>query len=278
MIKMKYLTRKIIPILIFIVSTQQLFGQNLQGITIDKKSKNPIEYVNIGIKYKNIGTVSDNNGKFSIELNAQYDNDTLIFSCIGYYSFSIKVSDFKKNKYTEILLEEKTIELMEVIVNPKKFISKTLGVTAKSKSIATGFAENKLGYECGILIKVKKSAIIERLNLNIASCSYDTVFYRINFYKVTEDDNFENILQQPIYFKISKDKIGDKIEIDLKTYNIHVYGDFLVTIEHVKDLGKGHLYFCAGLSKKTYYRKTSQGKWETVLIGIGLNVDAQVEK
>ena len=56
-----------------------------------------------------------------------------------------------------------------------------------------------------------------------------------------------------------------------------VEGDFLVTLEHVKDLGPGYLYFCAGLSKITYYRKTSHGKWKTVPIGVIISVVADVE-
>ena len=56
------------------------------------------------------------------------------------------------------------------------------------------------------------------------------------------------------------------------------------TFKHVfnlyfdKPLGPGNLLFSVGLSKKTYYRKTSQGIWEKVPIGIGISVTAQVEK
>jgi len=153
-------------IIISVISTQQLPGQNYQGVTIDKETGKTIGYVNIGIKNKSIGTVSDNNGKFNIELHEHNDQDSLIFSCIGYYPFQIKVSDFRKSKQYEFFLEEKVVKLKEVIVKPKKYVSKTLGIKAKSKSITAGFSENKLGYECGILIKVKKSAIVEQLNLN----------------------------------------------------------------------------------------------------------------
>lgn len=50
------------------------------------------------------------------------------------------------------------------------------------------------------------------------------------------------------------------------------------TIEHVKDLGEGFLHFCAGLTHKTYYRKTSQGVWQTAPVGISISVIADVEK
>jgi len=75
-----------------------------------------------------------------------------------------------------------------------------------------------------------------------------------------------------------KESVKKGISIDLQSKNIVVEGDFLITLEHVRNLGNGYLYFCAGLTNKTYYRKTSQGKWETVPIGISVSVIADVEK
>jgi hypothetical protein len=57
-----------------------------------------------------------------------------------------------------------------------------------------------------------------------------------------------------------------------------VDGDFLVTLEHVKDLGPGYLYFFGAFTDRTYRRKTSQGKWESDKWGISISVEADVEK
>jgi hypothetical protein len=164
------------------------------------------------------------------------------------------------------------------IVRPRVFKERTLGVTTKFKKISAGFKDNMLGYECGILMKVKKSAFLKKVNINISNCSYDTIFYRVNIYKVHGKMDFENILREPVYLKMPKKSVGEGIVIDLAAKNIVVDGDFLVTLEHVKDLGPGNLYFCAGLSSKTYFRKTSQGKWETVPVGVSISVVADVEK
>jgi hypothetical protein len=75
-----------------------------------------------------------------------------------------------------------------------------------------------------------------------------------------------------------KEKINDVIQIDLEPYHIVVEGNFLVTLEHLRDLGEGHLNFCAAPGHKTWYRKTSQGSWETVPIGVSISVIADVEK
>ena len=265
-------------LLILLLYCQVIFGQGISGIVSNKKNKSVVEYVNIGIPGKGIGTVSDNNGRFNLTIDPQFNNDTLIFSCVGYMPFSIKISDLRNSGTKNIALQEKVYELSSVTIKPKNYKQLTLGVTAKSTKFSAGFKDNLLGYECGVLIKVKKSASIKRVNINIANCTFDSIFYRVNIYKVVGKMNFVNILNTPIYLFLSKDKVSDEIHLDLQSRNITVDGDFLVTLEHVKDLGKGHLYFCVGLMDKTYYRKTSQGEWKTVPIGISISVDADVEK
>ena len=227
---------------------------------------------------KNTGTVAGNDGKYSLTIDKQFDNDTLMISCIGFKPVSLKISDFKKQDNYNIYLEEKVFDVHEVIVKPRIFKQKTLGVTTKSRLAVAGFEDNKLGYECGVLMKSGKSAVIEKININFASCAYDTIFYRLNIYRINDKKTFENILTEPIYLKLSKDKTKETVSIDMKPYDLIIKGDFLVTLEHVRNLGKGDLYFCCGLSNKTYYRKTSQGLWETVPIGVSISVDAKVEK
>lgn len=253
-------------------------GQNYSGRIINKDNDQLIKFVNIGVLHENIGTVSDINGNYNLELDQQFDNDSLMFSCIGYERYSIRVLDFKKLKSKNIYLKETMYELNEVIVKPKFFKRKTLGVKTTSKFAQGGFGENKLGYELGILMKNKKTAFLENLNINIANCTFDSIFYRVNVYIVKDKLKFENILKTPIYIELSKNEVKNKVVIDLKPYGITVQGDFLVTLEHVKDLGEGSLNFCSKLPGKTIYRKSSQGLWEKAPIGISISINAKVEK
>jgi hypothetical protein len=254
------------------------FGQSITGVLVSSKSRQPIQYANIGIVGENVGTVTDVNGIFDFYVDSKYDNDTLLFSVIGYKTRFIKIADLRKKDEHIVLLDERTYELTEVIVKPKIFKQQTLGVTASFKGFSAGFKDNILGYELGILMKVKKTAFIQKVNINIAHCSYDTIFYRLNIYKVRSEMAFENILQEPVYIEMTKESVKGQIQIDLQSRNIVVDGDFLVTLEHVKNLGDGNLYFCAGLINKTFFRKTSQGSWETIPVGISISVIADVEK
>lgn len=265
-------------VLILLLNCNKIFGQNISGVVINENSKLPVEYVNIGIVRKNIGTVSDFYGKYNLPLDSQFDDDTLLFSSIGYLPFSIKISDLKKGNNKTVFLKEKVYEIKEIIVTPRTFTPHTLGITTHFKYFCAGFKENLLGYELGAFMNVKKSAIIKMVKINIAACSYDSIFYRLNIYKVTGKMNFENILTNPVYINLPKDKVKEEIQIDLQDQHIVIDGDFLVTLEHVKDLGSGYLYFCASLMDRTFYRETSQGEWKTVPVGISISVDADVEK
>ena len=269
---------RLIIIIFSLINCLYLQGQPLSGKVLNKKNNQPIEFVNIGIIGKNIGTISDMQGNYQLFITPGLNDDTLMFSCIGYYPYMIRVSDFLKLKNEAIVLEEQIYDLNEVIVKPKDVKEKRLGATTNSKMIVAGFIDNNMGYECGILMNNKKTAFIKKVNANIALCTYDTIFYRLNIYKVTKEKQFENILKEPIYINLSKDQVKNKVSIDLQEKNIVVEGDFLVTFEHIKNLGEGSLYFCAGLTKKTHYRKTSQGNWETQPAGIAISVVADIEK
>ena len=88
---------KLLP-LFFLLNCNFLFGQISEGYVLNENSKQPIEFVNIGVIKKNVGTVSEVNGKYNLSIDTSFDEDTILFSRVGYIPFLIKISDFKKRK------------------------------------------------------------------------------------------------------------------------------------------------------------------------------------
>lgn len=264
--------------IIVFASANHSFCQEYSGQIINKKTGQIVDYVNIGIIGKNIGTVSDGNGNFNLNLDSQYDNDTIRVSRIGFYPYSTRVSDFKKLNNHTIYLNERVFELDAVTVHHKKFKHKVLGVTTRWTKIVAGFKDNILGYELGIMMKIRKSALLEEVNINFGRCTYDSIFYRVNVYEVRGKMNFENILTEPIYLKLARENISETVVIDLKPYNIVTQGNVLITLEHVRNLGPGFLYFSSNFSSRTYFRKTSEGKWDSAPVGISISLKALVEE
>jgi hypothetical protein len=276
------MTKSILFTLIFFFFISIANAQIINGKVIDSES-NPVGYVNIGIVGKNIGTVSDENGNFTLELKDQNNNDTLKFSMIGFISLEFNIGKFKRQhsneKIIQITLNKSITTLSEVTVRPKKYVTKIVGNTANSVRFTMGFQSNDLGNELGTVMKIKKShTFIENVNFNIAVNNYDSVTFRLNIYKMENGFPAENILKEPIFVTI----VGNTrtLSIDLKKYNLIVEDDFFVSLEWIKQLKGEGLFFCGGVyNADSYTRFTSQGNWEKInYFGLGFYTTVTYEK
>lgn len=258
-------------------------AQSYSGKVNNASTREPLEFVSIGVVGKDVGTVSDIDGSYSIHIGSEYDADSIRFSCIGYHPFTMKVSEYRVQASKTVSLRQQDVVLNDVLVNSSTFEDKTLGNNFKGRFIKCGFRDNNKGYELGVLLKIKKRALLQELICNIASTTYDSVFYRINVYKEIDKGSFENILRAPIYMsrKIEDTKLNT-LTLDLTPYNIVVEGNTLVTVEHIVDMGEGYLFFSSKFIRgsKSYYRQTSQGNWLEVPhnIRLGIAVRAKVEQ
>ena len=269
---------KFVVILFILGGSMALNGQTLSGTVFEKNGETPIAYVNIGIAGKNRGTVSDQNGRYTLHLSPEYHNDTLIFSCIGYHSFSVKVSDLLSRNNGDVSLEVRQYELSEVMVRPKKIRKKTLGITTRSRFVVECFADSVKGSEAGTIMKNKNTVFVNAIDFNIANCSYDTVYLRMNIYRAKENMQFENILNSPVYVSFSKEEAKKKITVDLRHLNIVISGDFLVTFETVKETAPGKLCFYGCTFYKSYRRNASQGVWGTISTGLSISALVDIER
>ena len=254
-------------------------GQGVFNATIiDSESGEVLPYVNVGVIGKNIGTVTDINGKFSLKIDSEYDADTLMMSMIGYEDFVFVVADFKEKLLNDstFKLTSKTIDLQEIVVESSQLKSKILGSKTKSKAVTGGFTSNELGNEVGIIIKIKKSpTYIDKFHVSIVENKYDSLKFRLNFYSTKNKMPHESILTENIFVE-SQIKEG-VLTVDLSEYNIVVEDDFMVSLEWIEDLGKDGLHFSMGLfGSPVIYRYTSQGNWtKTKPVSIGFSVTAK---
>jgi hypothetical protein len=69
-----------------------------------------------------------------------------------------------------------------------------LGTPVISDALKSGFADNNLGSELGIMVDTKGQVKLEDINLNVAVCTYDSVTYRLNIYKSIDEIEYKNIL------------------------------------------------------------------------------------
>lgn len=272
------MTHKLLSLFLFlIIGLSSSVGQTFNGLVQSTKGE-PIAYANIGVAKKGIGTITNEKGLYSLALSTLYGKDSIRVSCIGYLPFTMQVSDFMTKQPKIIVLKDANYSINDVVVNRSHFSNEILGYTCSSRMIQAGFTNNNLGYELGVLLKVKTRAKIQRINLNVGTCTYDSVVYRVNVYEQRGELDFVNILSKPIYIKFNKNMIKGTLSFDISNRNIWIKGNGLVTVEHIKSMGKGQLNFCGAFPGKTYHRKASQGIWETAPVAVGVFVDANVEQ
>lgn len=227
-------------------------------------SQQAISYVNIGIKGKNIGTVSDENGDFSMILKAENLQDTLTFSCIGFEELSLPIHKIIREKTATFYLEEKILELKELVISTKKPIIKKIG-TKSTNPLLWGSATSKDGkdiVEMGKFVKLKKTSEIQKLNVYLKGINMDSATFRINFYAIKDEMPAERIVEKNILCK--KDLSKGWLEIDLTEYDLVFEKDFVVAIEFLPEKdSKGYSFSYGGqMGGSTLTRTSSLGTWK----------------
>ncbi|SDS90267.1 CarboxypepD_reg-like domain-containing protein [Mucilaginibacter mallensis] len=90
----------------------------VSGIVISEDNGEPIDGVTIAWSNKGIGSITNSDGKFVIVLTPPYNQqDSLLFSCVGYKSRKVAINSVIGIKNT-IKLETVIQDLKEVVVRP----------------------------------------------------------------------------------------------------------------------------------------------------------------
>lgn len=261
-----------------LITSIQLGAQSIiiSGNLSDFKTKQPIPFANIGIVNGNLGTVSSEKGVFKLTLPDSVTTGTFKVSLIGYHSLEFSLDSLLQTNTNGVKweLKSQTYDLEEVTILPGKSKEKEVGNYINSSFVSAGFKDNLLGYEIGTFMKSKHPARVFKTHIQFANCEYDSVFFRLNVYNMVDKEVGGIALQKPIYLSFSKADIENIITIDLTDQNLYVDGDFLVTLELVKDLGEGGLNFNAGFfGAPTIYKQTSQAGWQKAPVSISIAAD-----
>ena len=251
----------------FLLSFTALNAQHiLQGRIIDAFTKEPLPFVNIGVLKKELGTVSNEDGFFFLEVPDVYAAETLRFSMIGFDERDFQVADLEAILLSNntLVLAEQTTFLEEVVLTAeKKWDTRVSGNATTSKLLITGFTSNQLGNEIALFVKVKKTpAYIEGIQFSVVENIYPEVRFRVNVYSSEYRFPDENILKENIFVTLKQSE--GIISVDLKEYDILVDDDIFISLEWIdEDLGSEGLWFSAGVfGKSIYARSTSQAEWK----------------
>lgn len=294
------MSKLIFVIIWFFASMWVVSAQTISGTIVDLQTHEVLPFVNIGVVGRDVGTVTDENGRFALSAPNAQATDTLRLSMVGYVTQTWVLAAFLQ-KYTDkstVYLAPANIKLAAVTILPRNLKKRILGNESENRYMTAAFKINDLGSELGVLIKTKKRpTFVRRFNCFVTHNSYDTLFFRVNIYDTKNGKPTNNLLQQNVFVE----QVGFKegwIHIDLTPYNINVTNDFVISLEWVKDLdanmpkdisdkeargrlrrGEGLLFSVVPFGAAALYRKASQGSWEKVSgLGVGFNVEVEQEE
>ncbi len=270
---------------LILLSASWSYGQVYRGRILDAETSQPIPYANIGIVSKDRGTVSMEDGSFQLTIDLAWNDDSLRISSIGYETQTFLVQSFKSKfsgkEPVNFSLLPKPVMLSEVVISSRSATPIQMGNAPQTKYTKAGFFYNRLGHEIGTIFFLDKGVarVIDSVQLNIASCTYDSVFLRLNVYQRIAQ-GYENILPRNVFIRLTKKQALAKPVIDLQEFKLIVSDQFLVTVEIVKEMGESGFKFFARLNADkfpTIYRGTSHDSWKEALhrgnpVGISLLV------
>jgi pimeloyl-ACP methyl ester carboxylesterase len=253
----------------------------IKGRIVDLKTSEGIAYVNIGISNKNLGTVSQKDGSFQINISAEFFSDSLTISMAGYQTRTIAISKLTHDPAPlRISLNERFAELNEVIVTKKILPVKILGNTTTSNFISVGLPLKFLGSEVGVRINLGKTPVLlKKFSFNVSGNRLDTAVFRMNIYNIKKGLPFDNVLQKNILIHVGKQT--GLYTVDLTEYRLEMKGEIFLSLEWIEGssaaMGNGAIFLSAGfLNSSTWHRVTSQGEWKKAPgLGVGLNVEIQ---
>ena len=95
----------------------------LQGTVIDSLSREPLAFSYVSLNGVALGTVTNGDGEFVLNIPAVYKDKSIVFSYLGYVRKIYTISGLEKMSPLVVRLEKDFTQLGEVVIKPSKNIS-----------------------------------------------------------------------------------------------------------------------------------------------------------
>jgi len=263
---------------LFLFLTFQAHSQTLAGKVVDANTGEPIAYVNIGVVGTSIGTITDINGKFQMEVSGLLSQAQVRFTMIGYAAKSFTLEELAKNE-NSIQLKEEPVQLAEVIIRPGSKIKK-VGTTSCNTRNVCGWGGTNFGKGHELGLKLDLGAVpvrFQKIHFRLSKQSFDTSLFRLHIRSLENNLPSVELLTENIILTVTK-KSG-WVDFDLSKYNLVFKGDVVLSLEWVNVVGinKDRLKRMNGSKEytpivlfntkknhgSTYIRRGSEDRWKS---------------
>lgn len=222
-------------VIFFIFAFSLLHGQDItiKGVLISKNGKQPIGYANIGILDTPVGTISNEDGSFELNVPEKFAQQQLLFAALGFERKSFGVQELSRDRDNIISLEERATLLGNVTVKSnraKPSVQMELGNQYHNEGSI--YADSAAaGSAMALLIENKYPTFHERLRapyhvktakLRIAHNTFEEFKVRIRFLAVDSVNGLpgKDLVNHNIIVTSGMKK--GWLKFDLQKYNIRI--------------------------------------------------------
>lgn len=237
--------RSLLSVLLLLVYAHSFCQLLVKGKVLGQPGNRPVSFANIGIVNKNVGTISNEDGTFSIRIPDLLQNDTLIFSALGYEKKIVPVRDFSLREENVLSLRDKPIVLQTVTVTAVREKAKVFELGNRYSRGGFLLADSVYaGASMALLIRNKYPSFHEDLvypvymknaRVRIFKNNMKSFRFRVRLYEkdsITEKPG-KDFLHQSVILE-SKIKKG-WLEFDLSHLNVKIEKEFFIAFEWILD-------------------------------------------
>ena len=267
----------------FLFLLSMLFGlagrpasaQLINGTIRDAATHAPLPYVNIGVMGQDLGTVADEQGRYTLAFQKSLATATVRISSLGYAPRNLTLAELAAQP--NVGLAPEAVALAEVQVHGKAQFRRThtLGNTGNAEMASNTLGSNSLGSQVGTVIKLSRQPTrIVNAVFNIARNSPGQVTFRVNIYRLGPDGLPTEVKLLPREVIVTSPIVRGPVTVDLSADQLVLNEDFFLAIELLKwnnpAPNGSEFAFSAALGyfhNEIYHRYTSQAPWKRTSIG-----------
>jgi len=225
---------------------QQVPTPSLVGQVVDQTTEQPIGEVSIWLNEPALGTISNAKGKFRLPIPTGQAADSVRLSHLGYATRTWSMAGFRQQLQADggrVWLRAQQVQLSEAQVSAKALQRRVLGNSSDAPRPFYFFTDNTPGNQIGQRIPLKRAGWLEAVSFHLAACSYDTLYLRLNVYALEAGFPTTQLLPEPVYIRLTKPHLTDRVSLDLRQYQLWLTGDVVVAVELLRPVGPGTLTF-----------------------------------
>jgi hypothetical protein len=240
-------------------------GLLLTGHLQDQRTHLPIPFVSLGITGKNVGTVADEKGHFSLRIPATLAHDSLTFSAIGYQTQAFPLVQLATMPPHTFFLREKATALHEVVVRARAAKLRRIGTTTHNPFLWGNIQQRETRdiVEFAKFIPLANApSELRQAHIFLRRPTVDTVTFRLNFYRAGADRPAERLVERTILVRTTIH--NGWLTIDLTPYSLTLQTDFYLSFEFLPDkqLPVPAFSYGAQFGGAALVRTSSLGTWK----------------